>query len=149
MDIEQVISEFRGMFQQLVNIQDNQQRTLDKILKEQASKEDRYIVRDLTIPKGSYEESPAISNTHYEKARIFANAEFGNNATGGISIDLYWGNTRIMEVLRLKPSQASGNGASQPFDIAQLSGFRFVFINHDAGQNFKINNVRIVLYNEK
>ena len=124
-------------------------KILLEILKAQKDRETLHIMNNVIIPYSGYSESQTVTNPKFERARIKVSAIFSEGQTGGLSIDLYYKNTKIGEVLRLKPTQASVGGASQTFDVSQLSDFHFLIMNHDSSKNAKVNNFDIVMFNEK
>ena len=124
-------------------------KILKQILIAQKDRETVHIMNAVVIPYNNYKETQSVTNSKFERARIKVSAIFSEGQTSGLSIDLYYKNTKIGEVLRLKPTQATVGGASQTFDVSQLSDFHFLIMNHDSSKNATVNNFEIVMFNEK
>jgi hypothetical protein len=151
---EQLIKEFKGILERLAYPLENQKnilaennRLLTRILEWQEKKEDKPIANEVSIPYND-EKEYEINNPGFNRARVFLSALFTPAHTGGITVDLYYGNSRMSRVLKLISSNGTATGASEPVDIAYLSGFKFIVHNHDTSQNTVIRNFKIVMYNE-
>jgi len=80
--------------------------------------------------------SAVIHNDEATCGRVFLDVAFDPAATAGISVDLYYKNSVIGRVIHIRPIVEKGyagatGGASPSLDLANLSGFHFVIINHD------------------
>lgn len=102
-----------------------------------------------TYTLDDYYQSNSISNPKYEYMRLFLSVAFDTGATSGVSADLYYNNTVIIEdILTIKRVADAVTGVSIPIDICNLSGFTVMFRNHDT-KDVIIKNAYIVLYNKK
>lgn len=110
--------------------------------------EDRPLASEVIVPKGSILELEPVGNTKYNTARIFLSALFTGAHAGGLTVELFWGSTRMGDIMSIKSSNGSGSGASEPFDINHLNGFRFVIRNRDNNNATTVRNMKIILYNE-
>jgi len=124
-----------------------QQTMLDK-----QSEREQYstipIANQVVIPIHDIVEFEPVNNPKYNRARVFLDALFTPAHSAGLSIELFYNNNRIGEIMKVKSSNGSGGNASEPIDIAHLSGFRLVIRNHDQSQATTIKNLKVVLYNE-
>ncbi len=131
-------------------IQQNRQ-VLEKILAKQQDKEeseDKLIANQVIIPAHDITEFEAVNNPKYNRARVFLNALFTPAHSGGLTVELFYGNNKIGDVMRLKSSNGSGASASEPFDIAHLSSFKFIIRNNDQSNATTIRNLKVIMYNE-
>ena len=76
-------------------------------------------------------------------------AAYNANATGNVTVDMYYGSHRFGEVIELKTNSKQGaSGASEVIDIQGLGGFTFKIINHDVSKTATIKNMKILMLNE-
>lgn len=117
--------------------------------KELEKKDEKVLFKEVVIPANdNTKKSDVINNPGFNRARIFLDAGFTPNHTGGLSVSLYYKGSKMSDVLKLRSSNGSCGNASEPVDIANLSGFYFVISNHDSSNDTTVRNFRIVLYNE-
>lgn len=105
------------------------------------------IDENFTVNANSSYTSSIVPNPGFSTAKLMANIRFTSAHTAGLTIDLYYGSSRIGEVLSVTNTRGV-NHASEPFDVQYLDGFNFVINNKDTTSNTLINNLRIVLYND-
>lgn len=110
--------------------------------------EDKLIANEVIISHGKYFIFEEVNNPGFNRARVHINAIFTPAHSNGVSVELFYGNHRIGEIIKLRAPNGSGLGASEPFDIGYLSSFKFVVRNHDSSQDTTIRNFKAVMYNE-
>ena len=116
------------------------------LVKESPDQIVRNIASEQIVGSNSYWESPDIENPEHSTARIFFDAMFGKNHTGGLVVDLYFKNIKLGLIMKV-PSQSEVSGcASTAFDIKNFSGFRIVVKNQDVAHNTTIKNLRVVIW---
>jgi hypothetical protein len=116
--------------------------------KECDKKEEKFLFKEVVIPANNDKESSVVNNPGFNRARIFLDAGFTPAHTGGLTVSLFYKNSKMSDVLTLISSNGSCGKASEPVDIANLSGFYFVIKNHDTSNDTTVRNFRVVLYNE-
>ncbi len=151
MSEEQLINEFKGVFQRLTLILEDQKKLYDKILERQLEKdkrEEKVIAKEVVIPANDSKEFDSVNNPHFNRARVFLDAGFTPAHSGGLTVELHYKKSKIGDVLKVISSNGACGQASEPIDVAQLSGFYFAVKNHDVSNSTTVKNFRIVLYNE-
>ena len=98
--------------------------------------------------KGYYE-STTVQNDGYCCGRLLVDVSFDVSATGGLTVDLYYKSQKIGEVIKVPYSMQVTGGASAALDLANLSGFHFIVVNHDPVHAVTIKHLRIVLWGVK
>ncbi len=121
---------------------------IESIERDKQKKIDMPLAKEIVIDAFDEWESPSINNAEYNRAKIFLNCGFTPAHTGGISVNLYYQDHNIAEVLRVISSNGSTGAASQAFDVAHLSNFKFIVKNHDTTNTTKLTNFKIVMYKE-
>lgn len=116
--------------------------------KERDKKEEKFLFKEVVVLANNDKESSVVNNPGFNRARIFLDAGFTPAHTGGLSVSLLYKNSKMSDVLDLISSNGSCGKASEPVDIANLSGFYFVIKNHDTSNDTTVRNFRVVLYNE-
>lgn len=116
--------------------------------KERDRKKEEFLFKEVVVTANSDVNSTVVNNPGFNRARIFLDAGFTPAHTGGLSVSLIYKNSKMNDVLKLISSNGSCGKASEPIDIANLSGFYFVINNSDISNNTTVRNFRIVLYNE-
>lgn len=109
---------------------------------------EQVIFKEIVVSANDQKQSDPVNNPGFNRARIFLDAGFTPNHAGGLSVSLVYKNSKMSDVLKLISSNGSCGKASEPIDIAHLSGFYFVISNHDSNNSTTVKNFRIVLYNE-
>ncbi len=148
---EQLISEFKGLFQRLAVILEDNKKQLQEInerARRKEGKQESILAKEKVIDANGEWESPTVNNPEFNRARIYLNAGFTPNHSGGLTVDLYYQKHRIGQVLKLISSNGSTGGGSEPFDIAHLSGFHFTVRNHDPSNTTTVTGFKIVMYHE-
>ena len=93
-----------------------------------------------------FEESGSISNPVYDRMRLFISIAFDTGATAGISADLMYNDSVIIEdIIVVKKTADTCTGVSVPVNIEQLSGFTIMFKNRDA-KDATIKESHIIMY---
>lgn len=124
---------------------------LDMIIsrqKERDKKEEKFLFKEVVVPANDEKESAVVNNPGFNRARVFLDAGFTPAHTGGLSVSLLYKNSKMSDTMDLISSNGSCGKASEPVDIANLSGFYFAIKNHDSSNDTTVRNFRIVLYNE-
>jgi hypothetical protein len=116
--------------------------------KERDKKEEKFLFKEVVVLANNDKESAVVNNPGFNRARIFLDAGFTPAHTGGLSVSLLYKNSIMSDVLTLISSNGSCGKASEPVDIANLSGFYFLIKNHDTSNDTSVRNFRVVLYNE-
>jgi hypothetical protein len=98
--------------------------------------------------KGNFESTP-VQNEGYCCGRLLIDAAFDDAATGGLTVDLYYKSQKIGEVIKIPYSMQVTGGVSAALDLANLSGFHFIVVNHDPVHAVTIKHFRIVLWGVK
>lgn len=116
--------------------------------RQREKKKEEFLFKEIVVLANDNKSSGAVNNPGFNRARVFLDAGFTPAHTGGLSVSLCFKNSKMSDVLKLISSNGSCGKASEPIDIANLSGFYFVINNHDISNDTTIRNFRIVLYNE-
>lgn len=109
---------------------------------------EQVIFKEIVVAANDEKQSDPVNNPGFNRARIFLDAGFTPAHSGGLSVLLMYKNSKMSDVVKLISSNGSCGKASEPIDIAHLSGFYFVVSNHDSNNSTTVKNFRIVLYNE-
>lgn len=108
----------------------------------------RSIDENFTVNAGSTYTTSIVPNSGFNTAKLTANVRFTGVNTAGLTVDLYYGSSRIGEVMNVTNTRGV-NHMSESFDVQYLDGFNFVITNKDPTNNTFVNNLRIVLYNDQ
>ena len=112
-------------------------------------KQETTLLTEYVVGAGSDYDVPSIDNPGFQRARILISAAYNANATGNVTVDMYYGSHRFGEVVELKTNSKQGaSGASEVIDIQGLGGFTFKIINHDVSKTVTIKNMKILMLNE-
>lgn len=125
-------------------------KTLQRLLEKQhdyESTESKPLADGVVVPANNEKEFE-IMNPGYNRARVFISALFSSANSGGITVEMFYSTSKIGRVMKLICSNGPSSQVSEPIDIAHLTGFKLVVINHDMSQDTTINNFKIVMYNE-
>ncbi|NJD76946.1 MAG: hypothetical protein FIB08_07615 [Candidatus Methanoperedens sp.] len=109
---------------------------------------EQVIFKEIVVDANDQKQSDPVNNPGFNRARVFLDAGFTPDHTGGLSVSLIYKNSKMSDVMKLISSNGSAGKASEPIDIAHLSGFYFIISNHDSANSTTVKNFRIVLYNE-
>lgn len=113
------------------------------------TKKETTLLTEYVIGAGSDYGVPSIDNPGFQRARVMISAAYNANATGNVTVDMYYGSHRFGEVIELKTNSKQGaSGASEVIDIQGLGGFTFKIINHDVSKTATIKNMKILMLNE-
>lgn len=96
-----------------------------------------------------YWESQTIQNDGYCCGRLLIDVAFDIAATAGLSVNMYYKGSIIGEVIRVSSAVQVSGGGSLSLDLAKLSGFRFVVINHDPTHTLTVKELRLMMWGKK
>lgn len=127
-------------------------------LRKRSASTEKVLVRDMVIPantwngdsgnRGYYETEP-IQNEGYCCGRVLIDTAFDAAVTAGLTVDLYYKSEKIGEVIKVPSCLQVTGGSSPSLDLAFLSGFHLVVVNHDPVHAVTIKNLRILLWGIK
>lgn len=148
MDALETLNSGLSAFNALLDRNNELLSSLILMKKERDKKEEKFLFKEVVVPSNDDKESSVVNNPGFNRARVFLDAGFTPAHTGGLSVSLYYKNSKMSDVLDLISSNGSCGKASEPIDIANLSGFYFVIKNRDTSNDTTVRNLRVVLYNE-
>lgn len=145
-------SQYRCITSLINNLLTEQQRTNTLLRDSEAHnvlRKETTLLTEYVIGAGSDYNVPSVDNPGFQRARVMLSAAYDGGATGGVTVDMYYGSHRFGEVIELKTNQKQGaSGASEVIDIQGLGGFTFKIINHDVSKTAKITSMKILMFNE-
>ena len=148
MDALETLNSGLSVFNALLDRNNELLSSLISRQKERDKKEEKFLFKEVVVLANNDKESAVVNNPGFNRARIFLDAGFTPAHTGGLSVSLLYKNSKMSDVLDLISSNGSCGKASEPVDIANLSGFYFVIKNRDTSNDTTVRNFRVVLYNE-
>ena len=128
----------------LIDEQTKTNKILENILLRKKDKLEQQVLNGYVIAGATDYDTQTIANDRFKKARVFANVAFSENATAGVTFELYYNGHLLggqpAEILKISPNRMAMAAGSDSFDIGALNGFTIKIINHETDHSVTINS---------